>query len=45
MNLDEAILYCKSLRVSQMPEDQVSKDTFQLILPEDIPDKLDSHHQ
>jgi hypothetical protein len=27
------------MRVSQMPQDQVTKETYQLIQPEDIPEK------
>ena len=37
-NLLDATIQQLSVRVSQMPPDQVTKDTYQLILPEDIPD-------
>ena len=35
-NLLDATIQKLSLRVSQMPSDQVTKETYQLILPEDI---------
>jgi hypothetical protein len=36
--LDETIQQL-SLRVSQMPPDQVTRETYQIILPEDIKEK------
>ncbi|MBR1484205.1 MAG: AAA family ATPase [Prevotella sp.] len=38
--LDKTIEHV-SVRVSEMPPDQVTKETYQLILPEDIPDMID----
>jgi hypothetical protein len=35
-NLLDTTVQKLSLRVSQMPSDQVTKETYQLILPEDI---------
>ena len=35
-NLLDATIQQLSVRVSQMPPDQVTKETYQLILPEDI---------
>ena len=35
-NLLDSTIQKLSLRVSQMPQDQVSKETYQIILPEDI---------
>jgi hypothetical protein len=35
-NLLDATIQRLSIRVSQMPPDQVTKETYQLILPEDI---------
>ncbi len=41
-NLLDATVQQLSQRVSQMPPDQVTKETYQLIIPEDIPDDLRS---
>jgi hypothetical protein len=35
-NLLDTTIQKLSVRVSQMPADQVTKETYQLILPEDI---------
>ena len=40
-NLLDDTIQMLSQRVSQLPADQVTKETYQLILPEDIPDKND----
>ena len=37
-NLLDATVQQLSVRVSQLPPDQVTKEAFQLILPEDIKD-------
>ena len=38
-NLLDQTIQQLSIRVSQMPPDQVTKETYQVIMPEDIPDK------
>ncbi len=38
-NLLDQTVQQLSIRVSQMPPDQVTKETYQIILPEDIVDK------
>jgi hypothetical protein len=38
-NLLDQTIQQLSMRVSQMPPDQVTKETYQIILPEDILDK------
>ena len=38
-NLLDSTIQQLSLRVSQMPADQVTKESYQLILPEDIIDR------
>ena len=35
-NMLDATIQQLSVRVSQMPQEQVTKETYQLILPEDI---------
>ena len=40
-NLLDDTVQMLSQRVAQMPPDQVTKESYQLILPEDIPDKND----
>ena len=41
-NLLDQTIQQLSMRVSQLPPDQVSKETYQIILPEDILDKHDN---
>ena len=35
-NMLDATIQQLSIRVSQIPQDQVTKETYQLILPEDV---------
>ena len=39
-NLLDRTIQQLSMRVSQMPPDQVTKETYQIILPEDITDSI-----
>ena len=41
-NLLDATVQQLSQRVSQLPPDQITKETYQIILPEDIEDKYDN---
>jgi hypothetical protein len=41
-NLLDATVQQLSQRVSQLPPDQVTKESYQIILPEDIVDKNDN---